>query len=201
MNKSKLILLPLIIIAAVLLSACNGAEPSFSVEGAQDVGTVNINGSYTYDSVADTYTLNGAGLNLWEKKDAFYYVWMKVSGDFEISGDVAFEGEGVNPHRKLGFMARESLEPGSRYADIAIHGEGLTSIQYRAETDGVTAEVTSKDWGPSSVTFKRVGNVFYYNDVQLELALPEECYLGLFMCSHEADVCETGYISNVKLAY
>lgn len=198
MNKSKLIFLSLIALSVAMVSACK-SEPAFKVEGAQDIGSVNIPGSYVYNSANDTYTLNAAGLNLWERKDAFYFVWMKVSGDFEISGDIAFEGEGVNPHRKLGFMARESLEPGSRYADIAIHGEGLTSIQYRKETDGVTAEVTSKDWGPTSITFKRVGDVFYYNDVQLELALPEECYLGLFMCSHEADVSETGYISNVKL--
>lgn len=34
-----------------------------------------------------------------------------------------------------------------------------------------------------------------YDAVDLEL--PEECYVGLFLCSHEEDVVETGHFRNV----
>ena len=37
------------------------------------------------------------------------------------------------------------------------------------------------------------------SDGEIMLDFPETCYIGLFICSHEADVVETGYFSNVVL--
>jgi len=201
------------VIAAVccilaFVSCRNGNEQIFTEAG--DIGSVSIPGSYIYDAKTGTYTLTGAGSNLWFNTDACYLVWKKVSGDFSLSADVEFEGEGVNPHRKIGFMIRESLYTGARYADIAIHGDGLTSLQYRAETDSLTLENTpeKKSIGKTTIGFARKGDIISMragkgslpetDDASITLELPEECYVGIFMCSHEEDVAETAHFSNVR---
>ena len=193
--------------AAILLAftACTNDE-SVKFDGACDVGSVSHAGSWSLDS--GIYTLTAAGLNLWAEKDAFYFVWKKVSGDFEFSGDFAFEGEGVNPHRKTGFMIRETLDADSRYADIALHGDGLTSLQYREAKGAETLEKSSEKTGPRSVSFRREGGKIIVrdgfgeipaeDDIVLDIEFPEECYVGMFLCSHEEDVVETAYVSNLK---
>ena len=199
--------LALLLCAALLAASCGNQPLKF--DGAGDIGDCHIPGSHSYDPATDTYTLTASGYNLWFETDAFYFVWKKVTGDFEITGEVAFEGEGVNPHRKIGFLIRESLDPQSRYADAAIHGEGLTSLQYRPETAGETLEVTSESWAPTVVSLRRRGNTISIrtgqgslpdaDDASVELPLPAECYVGMFMCSHEEDLSETGYLRHVAL--
>lgn len=201
--------LALLLLAAALFAVSCGSKEPVKFDGAGDIGDCHIPGSHSYDAATGTYTLTASGYNLWFETDAFYFVWKKVKGDFEITGEVAFKGEGVNPHRKIGFLIRESLDPQSRYADAAIHGEGLTSLQYRPETAGETLESVSESWGPTVVSLIRRGNTISIrtgkgslpetDDTSVDIALPEECYVGMFMCSHEEDIAETGYLKNVRL--
>ena len=134
---------------------------------------------------------------------------MKVRGDFEITGDVDFVGEGVNPHRKLGFMIREDLSADCAYADIAVHGDGLTSLQYRSARGEDTFETGSvQGKAPTSIYLARRGDIIAArsgkgalpgtDDASIVLDLPEECYVGLFLCSHEEDVVETAHFRNVR---
>ena len=48
-----------------------------------------------------------------------------------LAADISFPEPGGNPHRKAVLMIRQSLDAGSVYADVALHGVGLTSLQYR----------------------------------------------------------------------
>ena len=192
------------------LVSCSSA-PSFVPEGSTDIGSIELPGSYVFDEPSGTFTLTASGENMWLEQDAFFFVWKKVEGDFEISGDIAFEGEGFNAHRKLGFIIRESLEPGSRYADIAIHGDGLTSLQYRPQEGAQTEESVSANKAPSTIMLARRGDVIAVrtgngclpesDDTSITLEFPQECYVGLFLCSHETDVLETAHFSNVALNF
>ncbi len=120
---------------------------------------------------------------------------------------MAFEGEGVDPHRKLGVMIRESLADNAKYADIAIHGDGLTSLQYRPAKGEETLEVVApKD--ANYITLERRGKIIrmktatdtYPQDVTgvIELEFPDSCYIGLFISSHNPEVLETAYFSDVE---
>ena len=199
----KRIILP-VLACLLAFTACNG-DKQVKFDGACDVGSVSHAGTWSFD--AGKYTISAAGLNLWANTDAFYFIWKKVSGDFEFTGDFDFEGEGVNPHRKVGFMIRETLDPDSRYADIALHGDGLTSLQYRETKGDVTLEKSSEKKGPRSVSFRRergriivrdgFGEIPAEDDIVLDIEFPQECYVGLFLCSHEEDVVETAYATNV----
>ena len=62
---------------------------------------------------------------------------------------------------------------------------------------------------PNHLILERVGNKIimktgigtYSNqpDATLEIVLPQKCFVGLFICSHEVDLLETGYFWNVRL--
>lgn len=178
-------------------------------DGVDDIGKPKLSGSVNYNKTTDIYTLQGAGTNMWDTSDEFYMIWKKVSGDFVLSSMIAFEGEGVNPHRKMGLIIRESLDADAIYADIAVHGDGLTSLQYRSEKGAETEEVVLSNIFSNHILMERIGSKVimkiasgYYpeqSDGEIMLDFPETCYIGLFICSHEADVVETGYFSNVVL--
>ena len=117
-------------------------------EHAQDVGVVLHPGLPKYDSAAQTYTITGSGENMWFGKDEFQFVWKKASGDLSLSADIHFVGNKGNNHRKAVLMIRQSLDTGSPAVDVALHGDGLTSLQFRDTADGDTHEVESAETAP-----------------------------------------------------
>ena len=205
----RIFTLATVCLMAVLATACKGGSDKPKFEGIADIGKVSTPGVMQYDAANDVYTVSAAGLNLWNATDAASIVWMKVKGDFVISGDIDFVGEGVNPHRKIGFMIREDLSDNCAYADIAIHGDGLTSLQYRKARGENTLETGSVEGkAPTTIYLARTGNAITarsgkgslpdYDEAAVDLNLPEECYVGLFVCSHEEDVVETAHFRNVR---
>jgi TolB protein len=45
-------------------------------------------------------------------------------------------------------MVRQNLDANSAYADVALHGEGLTSLQFRDEAGSTTHEVEAGESAP-----------------------------------------------------
>src|ERR1035438_4938410 len=118
-------------------------QPIGIFEGHQDVGTVLHAGAAEYDSTHKAYTVSGSGENMWFGIDDFHYVWKKVSGDVSLTADIAFIGTGGNAHRKAVLMIRQSLDGSSASVDVAVHGSGLTSLQFRNPAGADTHEVES----------------------------------------------------------
>src|SRR5262245_49560127 len=129
-------------------------------EDHQDVGGPAIAGSATYDKDAQRYTIAAAGANMWGARDEFHVVWRRLSGDFILTANAAFAGAGVDPHRKLGWIVRASLDPAAAYVDAAVHGDGLTSLQFRRSPGGETAEVRSPATKPDVVQLERRGRTY-----------------------------------------
>jgi TolB protein len=179
--------------------------------GHSDVGTVLHAGSTTYDSSKNGYTLVGSGENMWATADAFQFAWKKVSGDVVVSADISFLNSGGNQHKKAVLMLRQSLDPDSVYADVALHADGLTSLQYRDEKGGTTSEVESNISAPSHLQITRVGRYVYIslgkegNDVHfaagsVRVELDDgELYAGIGVCSHDKDVTQQATFSNVEI--
>jgi len=173
-----------------------------------DVGNPAITGKATYNATTQEYTMEGAGINMWASSDQFNFLWKKIKGDFIISANVKFIGEGTNAHRKIGIIARNTLDAGSAYADAAVHGDVLTSLQYRPTTGAISEQVELSVYHPVAIEFQRVGNTFTfsaatqgenYKSVSKELALNDEVFAGLFLCSHEEKVVEKAVFSNVRI--
>ncbi|HEY1628943.1 MAG TPA: hypothetical protein VGF52_03735 [Tepidisphaeraceae bacterium] len=175
-----------------------------------DVGTVLHAGSANFDSAMQTYSISGSGENMWFKADAFHYAWKKVTGDVSLAADISFLGAGKNPHRKGCLIIRQSLDADSIYADAALHGDGLTSLQFRDENGELTHEVQANVSAPKRLCIEKRGDYVYLyfanDDGQLQfsgsaakLALREPFYIGIGVTAHDKDVVETAVFSNVEL--
>jgi hypothetical protein len=176
-------------------------------DGYGDVGNPKLIGNFHYDPSTKIYTISGGGINIWYASDQFFYAWKKVKGNFSLTTKVAFEGKGVDPHRKIGLMIRESLDGNAKYADVAIHGDGLTSLQYRPEKGDQTKEVVGPKGG-NYVTLEKVGKKIrmrtatdvYPQEItgEIELDFPGACYIGIFIGSHNTDVLETAHFYDLE---
>ena len=198
------------ILLLVLGSAFAQGGPTGIFQDRTDVGNPKIPGTIKFDSKEGEYLITGSGQNIWGTHDDFHFVWKKMKGNFILDGRQVFKGKGKNPHRKIGWMVRQSLDPNSAYADAAVHGDGLTSLQYRKSANAETEEVKSNLQGPDFVRFERRGNTFimygasYGNTLQeaarLDLDLGNEVYVGIFITSHEDNTEEQAVFSNVRIS-
>jgi TolB protein len=195
----------------LLIAAASGAqEPLGIFESHGDVGTVLHSGSATFDAATNTYILTGSGDNMWFASDAFRFVWKKVSGDVDLTADIAFATTGGNPHKKAVLMVRQSLDTDSVYADVAVHRSGLAALQFRDQKGGLTHEIQSSTVAPTRVRITRRGD-----DVSMSLAAPGgaaaydgesirvpfsgDFYVGIGVSAHDKDVVEKALFTNVSL--
>ena len=189
-----------------------GAAKVGMFDGHGDVGTVVQPGAVEVDPAGRAYTVSGSGENMWGTKDAFHYAWKPASGDLAISADVAFVGAGVDPHRKACLVIRQDLTPDSAYVDVALHGDGLTSLQFRDAAGEATHEVQANVVAPRRLRIEKRGGYVRlslageagaeptFAGPAVRIAFREPFYVGLGVCSHNKDVTEKAVFSNVELA-
>ena len=178
-------------------------------ENHQDVGTVLHPGSAQFDAAKGTYTIAGSGENMWFGIDDFHYAWKKVSGDVALTANIAFAGTGGNPHRKAVLMIRQTLDGPSASVDVAVHGSGLTSLQFREITGANTHEVESNVSAPQTVRIEKRGDFIYAfvsgkdgrlqpSGASTKLPLTGDFYIGIGVSAHDKDVVEKAVFSNVR---
>jgi TolB protein len=178
-------------------------------ENQTDVGMVTPPGSCEYDAEQHIYTITSAGANIWGDHDDFHFVWKRMRGDFIVTTRAEFIGAGANPHRKLGWMVRTSLDASSPNVSTGIHGDGLLTLQYRKTYGAPTEEMRIPLAGADVVQLERKGKTYimsvaHYGDpfvtVQVtDIDLGDEVYVGLLGCSHEVDVVEKFMYRDVRI--
>jgi TolB protein len=206
-------------LAVCVCSAVMTLGVAVAVPQANDLGVFTNEGSVgqtppgcqaQYDAAKGQYRITGGGANMWAATDAFYFVWKKVSGDVSLSADIQWVGTSAAEHRKAVLMVRQSLDPGSPYADAVSHGNGLTSLQFRGAANEQTYQIVAAEDGPSRLRIVRKGSRFtmYFGKPGEELkpagpveyvSLEGPFFVGLGVCSHVATTLETAIFSNVKL--
>ena len=201
-------------LCGVLLCAgfcCADAQdhPVGIFDGQSDIGMVKHKGSASYDSNSQRYRLEGSGTNIWAKHDEFHFVWKKIKGDFILRANLTFIGKGVEEHRKVGWMVRSSLDTDSKHVSAAIHGSGLTSLQFRRTTGAATEEKKFTLAGADVVQLERkegryIMSVAHKGETFVSakldsLELGDDVYVGLFICSHNPNVSEQALFNNVRI--
>ena len=176
-------------------------------EEATDVGKMSHGGTVELHPDSREYVVTGGGANIWGNVDAFHFAWRKLAGDVAVTTGVRWQKDGGNAHRKAGWMIRQSLAADSPYVDAVIHGDGLTSLQYRKVPGGPTEEIQSPLRGPAAIQLERHGDVFTLSvaregqDFQpmgsLSVVLQDPVYAGLVVCAHDDAVTETAIFSQV----
>jgi TolB protein len=206
-------LIAVVLCVAVRMAAAApaaAAAPLGIFEGQNDVGTVLHAGSAHYDATTGTYSLTGSGENLWWAEDDFHYVWKKVSGDFSLAAQLELPGSGGDPHRKAVLMVRQTLHGNSAAVDLAVHGDGLTSLQWRASTGDNMHEVQANVKAPIAVRLEKHGDSFYafVSDADDKLApsgastrvvFTGPFYVGIGVCAHNKDAVQRAVFSHVSL--
>lgn len=178
-------------------------------EGQSDVGDVKIEGSVAYDRQDDEYVLGGAGENIWFNKDEFHYLWNILEGDFTLYAKMRFTGDNPEPHRKGGWMIRQGLDPNAPHVSAAVHGDGLTSLQYRDKINGNISEIRAEIEGPEVIQLERRGNKYIMKAAkegnplevvaEYELDMGNSVYAGLFVCSHNEYNFQQIIYNNVRI--
>jgi regulation of enolase protein 1 (concanavalin A-like superfamily) len=173
-----------------------------------DIGKT-LPGSTVYDPHAGSYVVTGGGADMWGAADDFHFTSVQLSGDVTLTADVQFHPNVTVPLEKAVLVIRQSLDPGSAYADVAIHGDGHICLQYRATQGGKTEDVTAKEHGSVRLRIVRHGNVFTASSGSADgkmiefssITIPMEgpVYVGIGFCSHNADGVKSATFSNVKI--
>jgi hypothetical protein len=174
-----------------------------------DIGICRLEGFSEYSEENQTYKIGGSGTNMWFGKDDFQYLWTTIQGDFILRAEVKFLGQGVDPHRKVGWIVKNNLDANSQHVNATTHGDGLTSLQYRKETGGNTDEVISSDTFPDVIQLERRGSTYImssakfgeeFTSVELkDMELDNSVYIGIYVCSHNPEVMETAEYRNVRI--
>jgi TolB protein len=183
-------------------------QPVGAFAGQTDVGSPTRSGAARYDPQKQEYTIEGAGTNMWAGRDEFHFVWQRLSGNFILTSQVAFVGKGVEQHRKTGWIVRSSLDADSAHASVVLHGDGLTSLQFRKTRGATTEELKSEVTAPDVLQLERKGNTYTmsvakfgesFSRKEVPLDLGDNVYVGLFVCSHNKDVTEKAIFNNVRI--
>src|SRR5689334_7427434 len=145
----------------LLFSMVMNAQNVGVFEGHTDVGENVKTGSAVFIPATGQYVISGAGYNIWADHDEFQYVWKKMKGDFILHTRAEFVGpKGVEEHRKVGWMVRKDLDGKSPHVNAVVHGDGLTSLQFRRSSGAQTEEMKSSLTHANIIELERKGNVY-----------------------------------------
>ncbi len=192
-------------IASVLLGLALGSGSALAQSlpagwASQDIGSVGVPGAAS--GAADgTFTVDGAGADVWGAADALRFVYTTLDGDGSIVTQVVTE-EAVDAWTKAGVMMRESLDPSSRQAFMLVSpGKGL-AFQRRPSTAGATLHTAGgAGTAPYFVKLTRAGSVVTaYRSLDgatwtvvgsESIAMTASIYVGVAVSSHNPSSAAT----------
>ncbi len=201
---------PLFLTFLLLMTGTSLAQNKLGIfDNHTDIGPCKHAGFATYNAEDQTYTIGGAGFNMWFAEDQFHYLWTTLQGDFILRAEAKFLGGGVDPHRKLGWIVKNNLDANTKHVNASVHGDGLTSLQWRNTIGGDTEQKVAKDSFADVIQLERRGDVFIMSTAKFgeeftvtqmdSIDMDNEVYVGLYVCSHNPDIVETAVFRNVRI--
>jgi TolB protein len=190
-----------------LLTVCTGLiviinNPVFSqqkkegiFEGYEDIGTVSQRGSTTFNSLTNEYELSSFGSDV-KNIGASHFAWKRLKGDFILYARVSFATKESNANCRIGWMIRGNLKENSSQINAGVNTNGVTSINFRRREGDTTLEILSEISHADVVQLERkdstyivrvarFGDPFFTKQIS-GLNLPDEVYIGLYVCSNGA---------------
>ena len=175
-----------------------------------DVGNPGQAGTAAYDAATSTFTIEGGGTDIWDTADQFQYVYQAMTGDGTITARVVSQ-EDTDPWAKAGLMIRETLDPGSRQALVAVTPWNGLAFQGRdwpygwsfneSSTGGGTpyylrltrqGDVFTAYTSPDGVTFTQLGN-------PRTISMAADVLVGLAVTAHSDGTLSTATFDNVSV--
>jgi hypothetical protein len=169
-------------------------------------------GSFTEDP-AGTYTMTGAGGDIWHQADEFHYAYKMLNGAGSIEARID-SIENTHQWAKAGVMVREMLDAGSKHAFVYITPGNGVAFKRRITTDGGSynnsqSGITAPHWvklerdiaGNFSASHSYDGSTWEMIDNFTSTIIPmtSDANIGLALTSHYPILTCEAVFSNVKI--
>jgi Tol biopolymer transport system component len=183
-------------------------------ENHQDIGNPKRKGNTIYDQDRQQYKLSGSGYNIWFGRDEFHYTYKRIKGDFILTANFQFTGKGTDPHRKIGWMVRNSLDDNATHVSATLHGDGLMAMQWRALQGALMRdpedEIRFSKSNPQIIQLERNHGIYIvrvaHSGEPLQVvgsyepeAMNDEVFAGLFISAHHETILEEASVWNVRI--
>ena len=144
-------------------------------------------------------TINGDGADIWNRADAFHYVYQAMKGDVTLTVRVT-DIQDTDPWAKAGLMIRQSLAPDSAYAMALVTSAQGVAFQQRATAGRMasTSMVVPELRAPYWLRLTRKGGTFMFAASEdgtdwtqtntAAIAMNDPVYAGLAVTSHHSAV-------------
>jgi hypothetical protein len=171
-----------------------------------DVGDVGTAGSASFAS--SSFTIQGAGADIWSTADAFTFMFQAVSGDAQVTTQIK-SLDNSDPYAKAGVMIRTSLDPSSPHVILDVKPGGQIELMTRGASGGETAFIaTTMVSFPVSLRLARTGAVitgFILNGSDwipvgsVNASLGSAVLAGLAVTSHRAGTLTTAVFGSTTV--
>ena len=170
-----------------------------------DVGSTGIAGTASYDNGA--FSVSGSGADVWGTADAFHFAYQSLSGDGQLVARITSVAN-VNAWSKAGVMIRETLSPGSAFAQMLVSAAHGTAFQYRTAA-GTSAAQSGAGSGSAPLWIKIVRSGATISGYQsadgsawtaiatATISMADTVYIGLAVVSHDNTQLCTAIFDNV----
>ena len=170
-----------------------------------DIGGVGRPGRASHNRSARSFTVSGSGNDLWGPADGLHFVYRRWSGDGSLVVHVA-SFEETHEWARCGAMVRQSLEPGSAMAMIAMTPGRGCNFLFRRESDGPCEMVggAQQAWlkivrsGSTIAGWTSQDGRRWKSQGKVEIPMSGPIYLGLGVCSHNQGRLNTVVFDHVE---
>jgi hypothetical protein len=156
-----------------------------------------------------TFTMTGSGADIWGTADHFHFAYKTLTGAGTIVARVNSIGD-THAWAKAGVMIRETLEPGSKNAYIAVTPGNGVSFQWRMDADASSSNsaegsITAPHWvklerdlaGNFTASHSTDGNNWQMVGAFQNIQMSGTAFIGLAVTSHDASQTTEAVFSNV----
>jgi len=189
-------------------------RPALTASGAlpgdwrtADIGKVGVRG--TAREAAGSWTISGAGEDIFGAADSFHYVWRPWHGDGSITARVV-RYQRRDMWTKVGVMVRASTAAGSKFADVLVTPDKGAEMQWRTQGDGDTQTTDQvRSAAPFWVRLVRAGDTLtgyvsqdgrdWQPRGKATVALPAEILIGLCVTSHQNGALTEAVVDSVTV--
>jgi len=172
----------------------------------------------SFFEAAGTVTLSGGGSDIWGAADNFRFAYKQLNGNGVITARIDSQAR-TNEWAKAGVMIRETLDPGSAHAFVALTPDHNVSFQRRLVASDASANTDSSFTAkaPYWVRLTRTNSTFKAEcsedgkvwtplvpatpaSSSLDIAMASSVYIGLAVTGHNAAEASTAVFSNIVAA-
>jgi RHS repeat-associated protein len=173
-----------------------------------DVGAPAVAGSDSYNSGTGTYTVSGAGYDVWQNgntDDQFHFVYKTLNGDGTIIARVKSQTN-TDDWAKAGVVIKASTTSGSNYASIMTTPANGIRMEYNFTHDTYGGSYTFPNaWlklvrsGSTITTYKSTDGVTWTSVATATVTLPTNALIGMYVSSVNDTTLSTATFDNVTI--